>query len=326
MSGMVLEGMQFFFGDARRGRVLLADAGDFAANRSRALLHYIDDDCVWVMRDNLKNITEYILRDTASGTSLRAAMAVLAVRALWGKHRPRRILWTGTVGRAAIAVAKMMPIFHDENLLYAVSPDLPEPLEKNIVPIRAAHASLPLPEDYFDVAVVDAGGIAPDRLAQILLSLRAGGLLLLLLPTGTGLSAAMPGAEFLADDDGNTLVQVRGTRALAAMFREGTARGRIERQKRLIAYILDEIGDTLGAVLTDGNGGRLDAVIAQAALAEETILPVYEELAGDDLKYLANRFKEALIEFRLHGGEERKAQVLESYLALRRDMKACDDF
>ena len=48
MSGMVLEELRFSFEDAQGRRFLLADAGDFAANVSRALLHYIDDDYVYI--------------------------------------------------------------------------------------------------------------------------------------------------------------------------------------------------------------------------------------------------------------------------------------
>ena len=111
MSGLVLEGLRFFYDDSRRGRVLLADAGDFAANASKALLHYIDNDYVWVMRDNLKNIAEYIERDETGGSSVRAALALMAVRAFWGKYRPRRVLWLGTTNRATIGISKMMPVF-----------------------------------------------------------------------------------------------------------------------------------------------------------------------------------------------------------------------
>ena len=326
MSGMILEGLRFFFEDARGNHILLADAGDYAANESKALLHYIDDDYVWVMRDNLKNITEYIENAAIKGGALRAALAVLAVRELFGKYRPRRILWMGTFHRAAIGVSKMLPVFHDDNLIYAVASDLPDDIEKNIVPIRTVCSSLPLPEDYFDVVIVDTVDVTPDRMAQILLSLRVGGLFIQVLPAGKVIPYTIPNADSFSDDEGNTLLRARMSRELTTVFREGTMKGRLERQKRLVSYILDELGDSLGSILASDDDLRLEAAITQAALAEENILPIYEELVSEDIKYLANRFKESLIEFRLHRSEKTRTRVFEEYLALRREMRDCDDF
>ena len=326
MSGIIVEGFQLFFEDARGRRILLADTAAYADNESKALLHYIDDDYVWVMRDNLKNITDYIERDTTSGASLRAALTVLAVRELLGKCRPRRILWMGEYHRAAIGITKMLPIFHDENRIYAVFPDFPDDIEKNVVPIRVACDSLPLPEEYYDIVVVDFVDVTSERMAQLLLSLRVGGVFLLLLSAGADLSYAIPDMAFISDDDGNTLVQVRMTKELAAVVREGTAKGRLDRQKRLISYILDELGDTLGAVLANDDDMCLEAAVTQAALAEDNILPIYEELISEDIKYLANRFKESLIEFRMHRSEKARTRVFEEYIALRREMRECDDF
>ena len=326
MSGIIMDGLLFFFEDIRGRRIMLADAGDYVANESRALLHYVDDDYVWVMRDNLKNITEYIERGTASGASIRAALAVLVVHELLGKCRPRRILWMGEFQRAAIGVSKMMPIFHDENRIYAVNPDFPDHLEENVVPIRAEYDSLPLPEDYFDVVVSDSVDVASDRMVQFLLSLRVGGLLLFLLPVEKELSSVLPNADSFSDNDGNTLVRVRMTKELVAVFRDGTVKGRLARQKSLVSYILDEVGDSLGSILVSDDDLRLEAAITQAALAEENILPIYEELVSEDIKYLANRFKESLIEFRLHRREKTGARVFEEYLALRREMREYDDF
>ena len=326
MSGMILDGLRFFFEDARGNHILLADAGDYAANESKALLHYIDDDYVWVMRDNLKNITEYIENAAIKGGALRAALAVLAVRELFGKYRPRRILWMGTFHRAAIGVSKMLPVFHDDNLIYAVASDLPDDIEKNIVPIRTVCSSLPLPEDYFDVVIVDTVDVTPDRMAQILLSLRVGGLFIQVLPAGKVIPYTIPNADSFSDDEGNTLLRARMSRELTTVFREGTMKGRLERQKRLVSYILDELGDSLGSILASDDDLRLEAAITQAALAEENILPIYEELVSEDIKYLANRFKESLIEFRLHRSEKTRTRVFEEYLALRREMRDCDDF
>lgn len=326
MSGMILDGLRFFFEDARGNHILLADAGDYAANESKALLHYIDDDYVWVMRDNLKNITEYIENAAIKGGALRAALAVLAVRELFGKYRPRRILWMGTFHRAAIGVSKMLPVFHDDNLIYAVASDLPDDIEKNIVPIRTVCSSLPLPEDYFDVVIVDTVDVTSDRMAQILLSLRVGGLFIQVLPAGKVIPCTIPNADSFSDDEGNTLLRARMSRELTTVFREGTMKGRLERQKRLVSYILDELGDSLGSILASDDDLRLEAAITQAALAEENILPIYEELVSEDIKYLANRFKESLIEFRLHRSEKTRTRVFEEYLALRREMRDCDDF
>ena len=326
MSGMILDGLRFFFEDARGNHILLADAGDYAANESKALLHYIDDDYVWVMRDNLKNITEYIENAAIKGGALRAALAVLAVRELFGKYRPRRILWMGTFHRAAIGVSKMLPVFHDDNLIYAVASDLPDDIEKNIVPIRTVCSSLPLPEDYFDVVIVDTVDVTPDRMAQILLSLRVGGLFIQVLPAGKVIPYTIPNADSFSDDEGNTLLRARMSRELTTVFREGTMKGRLKRQKRLVSYILDELGDSLGSILASDDDLRLEAAITQAALAEENILPIYEELVSEDIKYLANRFKESLIEFRLHRREKTGARVFEEYLALRREMREYDDF
>lgn len=326
MSGMILDGLRFFFEDARGNHILLADAGDYAANESKALLHYIDDDYVWVMRDNLKNITEYIENAAIKGGALRAALAVLAVRELFGKYRPRRILWMGTFHRAAIGVSKMLPVFHDDNLIYAVASDLPDDIEKNIVPIRTVCSSLPLPEDYFDVVIVDTVDVTPDRMAQILLSLRVGGLFIQVLPAGKVIPYTIPNADSFSDDEGNTLLRARMSRELTTVFREGTMKGRLERQKRLVSYILDELGDSLGSILASDDDLRLEASITQAALAEENILPIYEELVSEDIKYLANRFKESLIEFRLHRSEKTRTRVFEEYLALRREMREYDVF
>ena len=326
MSGMILDGLRFFFEDAQGNHILLADAGDYAANESKALLHYIDDDYVWVMRDNLKNITEYIENAAIKGGALRAALAVLAVRELFGKYRPRRILWMGTFHRAAIGVSKMLPVFHDDNLIYAVASDLPDDIEKNIVPIRTVCSSLPLPEDYFDVVIVDTVDVTPDRMAQILLSLRVGGLFIQVLPAGKVIPYTIPNADSFSDDEGNTLLRARMSRELTTVFREGTMKGRLERQKRLVSYILDELGDSLGSILASDDDLRLEAAITQAALAEENILPIYEELVSEDIKYLANRFKESLIEFRLHRSEKTRTRVFEEYLALRREMREYDVF
>ena len=326
MSGMILDGLRFFFEDARGNHILLADAGDYAANESKALLHYIDDDYVWVMRDNLKNITEYIENAAIKGGALRAALAVLAVRELFGKYRPRRILWMGTFHRAAIGVSKMLPVFHDDNLIYAVASDLPDDIEKNIVPIRTVCSSLPLPEDYFDVVIVDTVDVTPDRMAQILLSLRVGGLFIQVLPAGKVIPCTIPNADSFSDDEGNTLLRARMSRELTTVFREGTMKGRLERQKRLVSYILDELGDSLGSILASDDDLRLEAAVTQAALAEENILPIYEELVSEDIKYLANRFKESLIEFRLRRSGEARQRVFGEYLALRREMREYDDF
>ena len=220
----------------------------------------------------------------------------------------------------------MLPVFHDDNLIYAVVPDLSDDIEKNIVPIRTVCSSLPLPEDYFDVVIVDTVDVTPDRMAQLLLSLRVGGLFIQVLPAGKVIPYTIPNADSFSDDEGNTLLRARMSRDLTAVFREGTMKGRLNRQKRLVSYILDELGDSLGSILASDDDLRLEAAITQAALAEENILPIYEELVSEDIKYLANRFKESLIEFRLHRSEKTRTRVFEEYLALRREMRDCDDF
>ena len=232
----------------------------------------------------------------------------------------------GTSNRAMIGISKMLPVFHDDNQIYAVAPDLPDDIEKNIVPIRTVCSSLPLPEDYFDVVIVDTVDVTPDRMAQLLLSLRIGGLFIQVLPAGKVIPCTIPNADSFSDDEGNTLLRARMSRDLTAVFREGTMKGRLNRQKRLVSYILDELGDSLGSILASDDDLRLEAAITQAALAEENILPIYEELVSEDIKYLANRFKESLIEFRLNRSEKTRARVFEEYLALRREMREYDDF
>ena len=64
----------------------------------------------------------------------------------------------------------------------------------------------------------------------------------------------------------------------------------------------------------------MDAMIARVSLAEDTILPIYEEMRSDDIKYLMNRLKESLIEFRLHKEEEMEKEIMEHYLALGREI------
>ena len=219
-----------------------------------------------------------------------------------------------------------LKVFHDDNQIYAVAPDLPDDIEKNIVPIRTVCSSLPLPEDYFDVVIVDTVDVTPDRMAQLLLSLRIGGLFIQVLPAGKVIPCTIPNADSFSDDEGNTLLRARMSRDLTAVFREGTMKGRLNRQKRLVSYILDELGDSLGSILASDDDLRLEAAITQAALAEENILPIYEELISEDIKYLANRFKESLIEFRLHRSEKTRTRVFEEYLALRREMREYDDF
>ena len=327
MSGMILEELRFSFVDAEGKCTLLADAGNFSANQSRALFHYIDEDyIVWEMRDNLKNIMEYIERGAESEASIRAALAVMAVRAFWGKYRSRRVLWMGAQNRATIGIAKMLPIVHEENRLYAVSSDFPDVMEDNVVPICASCESFPLPEHFFDVAVVDGAEVSAERMTQILLSLRVGGLLLFVLPAGAEFLGTIPGAASLSDDAGNTLLYARLTRETKALLAEETLAGQLALQKRLVSYILDEVGGSLGTLLATGDAEQLDAAIAQVSLAEDTFLPIYEELLSEDVKYLANRFKESLIEFRLHQGKERRGRVMEDYFALRREMKEQDDF
>ncbi len=326
MSGIVLDDRRFYFDDACRGRVLLLDTGEVLANASRALLHYIDDDYVWVMRDNLKNITEYIGRGADDNSSLRAAATVLAVREFWGKYRQRRLMRWGPLDRSAIALAKMLPIFHDENLFFIVVPDMPEAAPEAIIPVRTSYRTFPLPERDFDLFILDVAAAGQDRLPQILLSLRPGGLLLAFLPAGSDFSRVLPNTTCLTDNAGNRLVSVRLTPELARLLREETAVGQLARQKRLIAYMLDEIGGSLGPLLASGENGPLDAAIAQASLAEDTILSVYEELLSDDIPWLANRFKESLIDYRLRRTDRLRARVFDEYRALRHDMKEYDDF
>ena len=95
--------------------------------------------------------------------------------------------------------------------------------------------------------------------------------------------------------------------------------GEPEDISRLIGFVKEQIG--ADALIIPQDADRW-----QAALAEENILPIYEELVSEDIKYLANRFKESLIEFRLHRSEKTRTRVFEEYLALRREMRDCDDF
>ena len=321
MKSMRVENLRIFFEDGQRGPILLADLGDFKSNASRALWHYIDENrsVVWVMRDNLQNVIHYIEGEDIPGSSLQALAAVLMIREFFQKYRQRRILqmFSGKrENRVMISMSKLLPIFHDENLLYAVSPEIEAPFPDHVIPIRAECGNLPLPTGFYDVIFCEGG----QRMDEIYLALRPGGLCLMALSPKEKLSSGIPGMEVFSDREGNRLLSLRWTEEFYNILKEKSFQGEILRRKKLLSYLYSEIGANMESLFFSKEDSLMDAMIARVSLAEDTILPIYEEMRSDDIKYLMNRLKESLIEFRLHKEEEMEKEIMEHYLALGREI------
>jgi len=330
MSGVFCEDLKFYFADAKRGKLLLADTGDFINNVSCALFHYLDKNhnTVYQMRDNLKNLTEYVQRDASNNMKhIGAALLILALKEFFGKTCLRRILYVGDqhrLTRVVESISKMMPIFHEENKIYILSNQSCETRFDNCEYISSSYKEYPFPSKFFDLVVVSDEAVL-SRMPDIMLSIKRGGLFLAVVPLGVKAKYNISAFDSLNDDVGNRLLLKRVTNECHNLFFNATDKGKIEQQKKLISYIYDEVGGALVEIQNDNNKEQLDAVIEQAKLAENIILNIYEYLFNDDIKYLANRFKESLIEYRLHSTDDRYKKVLDSYLVLHDVCLGCDE-
>lgn len=312
---LIFEKNRLYFLDEVRGRVELIRFDDVFQNLGRVPLHTLDEKTyiVWTMTGGFEKVAKKITESGEAKEVLTAAAISLMIRECWGRYRPRPLLCLGEMTDISLMLAEIVALFHDENILYCLSPkSSAAPIrKKNIARITADYESFPFPAGYFDV-VFARDALSPATYEKLVLSLRPGGLLLALLPDGHGFPLSLPGTLSLSGDDGLALVYGRVTSDAQAAVRAGTKDGYIAGQRAIISCIVDEVRGSLPTLLASHDEAALDICIEKIALAEEVTTKIFDEMDQSDLKYRLSLLKEAVTDYRL----ERDASLRPARAAL----------
>lgn len=290
-------GKQLFYVQPDGNAKLLLDFGNWSANNSGMPFHDVEK-----REDRLQEVLPFEpwLGEAMQGMGRREEMLffVLTYRHMCRKPRPCRALFTAGYGDWQRAAARFWQRLQPGSCLYVLTAGGQEADGPGLVYGGEGFAEL-LGAVCLDVLYLETGAASfwgDESLSRLLAAVRTGGLVLMRcqgkeLPSGLALQKGQ--AERFLLPEGNSLWAIRQGEELRQSVRQHSAAA--AGAASLLAW-RRQIED-LAAALDKGEAGLpYERLAAEAEAVERETLRLYPELCSIEVKYLAARLREALID------------------------------
>ncbi len=301
-----------YYGETTDGsRKLLLDTLDFYSNHSALPMHTVGESgetVDFVLDREVKKLL-HLLKLAVSDSSLCQGYQVinlLLVAFCLRKYKPLKLLHLGgRIGAGMTGFCQLLQKFHPDNRLYWLIPTGREPAADRIC-MTMPFEELLLPQDTFDVIVLDDTDecLLSSMKEQLWLSLRPKGQIITL-SRRRGMQQAFSGEQSATYQTGDGWMVSQSTisaaehEAIAADTWDSAVKTIQQEAIQRIQLVQDEVG---------AEGADIEALLQLADEVEQYILLIYASLPSLELKYLANEWKRALLEYRLGWGQVEKVQ------------------
>ncbi len=326
MSRLFIDGSCWALSLPEGGRYDLWDTGDLFANHSAVgLLGMLDENGFGdVAHSFMARLHGDVTALEGAGLT-RQIMLLLTVRALLHKYRPYRILYVSGMPNASLAerLADRIAEFHKKNRLYCLTDTaVPPGLTEKAAVWHTDWEDALLPQRTFDVILLERADRIPAAfLEPLLLGLAPFGLLLAEASPpllASALRQRLPEARALPLTDDSPLFIHTITPEEWRANQADTVDYAVTRLKEHIAALMASIAPPAEKSLPSRD------YLAAAAEIEDSVLAIYGTLTSVDIKYLANRLKEAAIDAHLGIGTAEKAGT--AWTKLDEEMRRYEDF
>lgn len=301
-----------YYGETTDGsRKLLLDTLDFYSNHSALPMHIVEENgeaVDFVLDREIKKLL-HSLETAVSDISLRQGyqmvnlmLAAFCLR----KYKPLKLLHLGgRAGAGLTSFCQLLPKFHPDNRMYWLTPTVREQRTDRIC-MMMPFEELLLPQDAFDIIVLDDTDecLLPSMKEQLWLSLRPEGQLILLsrrremqqVFSGKGAETYLTGEGWTVSQ---STISAAEHEAMAADTWDGAVKTIQQEAIERIQLVQREV---------TVEGADIDALLQLADEAEQFVLLIYASLPSLEVKYLANEWKRALLDYRLGWGKLDKIQ------------------
>lgn len=311
MADQAREYFRYYGETIEGGKKLLLDTFDLYSNHSALPMHTVGEDGAavdFVLDREIKKLL-HSLETAVSDSSLRQGyqminlmLAAFCLR----KYKPLKLLHLG--GRTStgfLGFCQLLPKFHPDNRMYWLTPTCREE-RADCICMTMPFEELLLPQKTFDLIVLDDTDeyLLPSLKEQLWLSLRPEGQLILLSRRREMQQVfSGKGAETYLAGEGWTVSQS----TISAAEHEAMA---ADTWDSAVKTIQQEAIERIQLVQREVTveGADIDALLQLADEAEQFVLLIYASLPSLEIKYLANEWKRALLDYRLGWGQVDKIQ------------------
>lgn len=310
MADQAREYFRYYGEKADGGRKLLLDTFDLYSNHSALPMHTMGEngDAVDFVLDREVKKMLHSLEQAVSDSFLRMGyqmINLLLTAFCLRKYKPLKILHLGGTGVGLTGFCELLPKFHPDNRLYWLTQTYKEQRPDRIC-MTLPWKELLLPQNTFDMIVLDDTDecLLPSMKEQIWLALRLAGQIILL-SRRREMQQVFSGEQsetYLAGDGWAVTQSTISTVEYEAVV--------ADTWESAVKTIQQEAIERIQLVQREVTveGADIDALLQLADEAEQFILLIYSSLPSLELKYLANEWKRALLDYRLGWGKVDKIQ------------------
>lgn len=319
MANVERENFRYYGVKVDGSKDLLLDTLDFYSNHSAIPMHnYVGEkeEVDFVLDRKVKKLLVQVEKNdnTIIGAGYRIAIVLIVAYCL-RKYKPFKILYVGNKPpRWMENLSDLLHQFHPESRLYWLT-NKNEMAQCNCcISIKMPFEELLLPQRTFDVVILDDTdeSLIPTMKETIWLSLRLGGQEIILSKRHEIMDdlAGDKSVKYKLGDDwkiGHRWLYSKEYKAIESDTMDGAVNVIINETIQRIMLVQN----ALLSMETD-----LDVLLLIVDEVEHYILLIYAFLPSMEIKYLANEWKRALLDYRLGGGKKEKVREIGEILLL----------
>lgn len=238
--------------------------------------------------------------------SITSAIIFLRITAeLLRKMQVQKVLSVGEWSEINSALARFLPQFNAENILYSFAKSTPLEKFDNTKFIFADELEILLAENKFSTVILSR----PLLQVEMFLSVKDFGKLFFAANRSGVPPIIQDNARLYNFEGGYTLFEMTITPELKNFLRSQTPQGQLAQKKFSVKQVVEKFPAVLDkATSLSGNEKKfvLDQYIAELGTAEKVLNEIFIHLHSDTIKQNFNMLKEFLIDYRLFGGGEEK--------------------
>lgn len=307
MSYINFEGGKIFFYDAEDKKIFLLDAVTSAENHSKFHSHQFLSRGGGMGFPLSEEINKHLNKIfDGSIESITSAIIFLRITAeLLHKMQVQKVLSVGEWSEINSALARFLPQFNAENILYSFAKSTPLEKFDNTKFIFADEIEILLAENKFSTVILSR----PLLQVEMFLSVKDFGKLFFAANRSGVPPIIQDNARLYNFEGGYTLFEMTITPELKNFLRSQTPQGQLAQKKFAVKQVVEKFPAVLDKTTSlSGNEKNfvLDRYIAELGTAEKVLNEIFIHLHSDTIKQNFNMLKEFLIDYRLFGGDEEK--------------------
>lgn len=328
MAKIIIDKTSFIYEDSRRIRTELVNVADYYNNFTAAPLNTLDEidgklDMHLVLAEMLAPIYSQHNKDNISDIVLLFRIA----KYLQGNVLPYNILYISDKANGNINnIIKVMKYFNKDSKLYLLSDINYNNYIKEAINLRMPLQEMILPDNKFDIIVVDDiedFSAWVDIINKVIFAIKPYGQIFSISNDNDiikGFNSIFENSMTFAADTKRKVQEATIPHILKNDFIHDTDHYKLKKEKQIIADSVTELGE----IFKIYNQIDFLEVLPVMSEIENKIANINYQLNNRDIKYYANLLKQAILEYHLKQNDI--DNVFNRYNDLIEEMQRCGDF